>query len=997
MGTRISSLSTVAAESSHCYQMVTSGPTQIAMSGGLLRIGWPNRSVLKEARADKIESVSIGHSWFWNTLSIRLVDGEEYSVGGLATGVAVRLRDALLVDAERIKAEVAAAQLSAMTVGDEIMQIEDEVAQLFSGKNYVRHSEALALHSQLDTTMKKCTEFVKEYLVPEALSAFQRLEKFRTLEVFEKKRNRANDVFIQNSVPAVKLAAKSDFGITLTDEQAIAIATDEEATLVLAGAGTGKTAVITGKIAHLVRNRGVAPEDILVLAFNRTATQEIRNRLPEDLNRTKVYTFHGFGNSIIGRSGIKRTVSKFAEDERVTERFVNNAIDEILSGADSSDDVSEFVAYHRVPYQSPFDFDSPGEYFEYVSDWDRRTLNGVRVKSFEELEIANFLTLNGIKFEYETPYGVNTATRDFRQYQPDFYLPDYDIYIEHFALDENGNAPSEWNRYVEGVKWKRSKHKEYGTTLIETYSWQRSQGVLRTELQQRLTEHGVRFKRMSIGQVLRHLATWVISWLARLMTKFLDHVKTGGLSRDELRQRASDSRNPIRSRSFINVFEKVWDRYEEALNAEETIDFHDMINKASDLIRDGRSSNRFRYVLVDEFQDTSVGRVMLLNALYWRNIAYFLVGDDWQSINRFAGSDVSLVKDCGRYLGYVQARELTETFRFGNGILKPSIDFVQRNPEQTQRNLRSSISSGDHGITIVSDTNVERAIAGSFRDIKKRVIGRQADNISILVLGRYRDSGQYFNAVRHLYPGPNARFSTIHRAKGREDDYVIVLDLKNARMGFPAKIEDDPLLEMVLPPKSAKGLPYAEERRLFYVAMTRARRGSYLITDARQPSEFVTEIRKHHQDVRQIGNLASEQFPNCPKCSTGQLIVSQSEKTLRCTNYPMCDHLAPRCEKCLVGYLADASQSGFLTCTNSNCDRREKLCQKCKVGWLKKRSGPYSEFWGCTEYSSDPLRSDPPCRYTTNEPIRSDVTRSDIPPKNSVRFCAQRSRRFVKR
>ena len=759
------------------------------------------------------------------------------------------------------------------------------------------------------------------------------------------------------------MAAKSDFDITLTDEQAVAIATDEDSTLVLAGAGTGKTAVITGKVAHLVRNEGVVPEEILVLAFNRAAAREIRNRLPDDLSRTKVYTFHGFGNSIIGSSGIKRTVSKFAEDERVTERFVHKAIDEILSGSGSSDDVSEFVAYHRVPYESPFEFDSPGEYFEYVSDWDRRTLSGVRVKSFEELEIANFLTLNGIEFKYEAPYRVNTATRNFRQYQPDFYLPDYDIYIEHFALDENGNAPSEWDRYVEGVKWKRSKHKEYGTTLIETYSWQRSQGVLRSELQQRLTEHGVRFKRMSFGQVLRDLATWVISWLARLITKFLDHVKTSGLSRDELRQLASDSRNPIRSRSFISVFEKVWDRYEETLKAEETIDFHDMINKASDLIRDGRSSDRFQYVLVDEFQDTSAGRVMLLNALYWRNIAYFLVGDDWQSINRFAGSDVSLVKDCGRYLGYIQARELTETFRFGNGILEPSIDFVQRNPEQTQRNLRSSISSGDHGITIVSDTNVERAIAGTFRDIKKRVIGQKTDNISILVLGRYRNSGQYFNAVRHLSPGPNARFNTVHGAKGQEADYVVVLDLKNARMGFPAKIEDDPLLEMVLPPKSANGFQYAEERRLFYVAMTRARRGSYLITDERQPSEFVTEIRKHHPGIRQIGNLVSEQLPKCPKCSTGQLIVPQSEKTLRCTNYPMCDHLAPRCEKCFVGYLADASQSGFLACTNSNCDQREKLCPKCKVGWLKKRSGPYSEFWGCTEYSSDPLRADPPCRY----------------------------------
>ena len=938
----------VTVESSNCYRVFGSPAARVSLSSDRIRIEGANGKSLFEISIASVAKIVVDQSWFWFRLKIESTDGCRYSVGGLDATGATRVRDAAQEMAEQLaRAECA-----------NLLRLDEQRLELFDGRRYVQRRDAMEFHEAIVSTLRRSKGIVRRKLAETEPNVFSRIECLEGAEELECVRNRANDTFIRNSVPAVKLAAKSDFDIKLTDEQAVAIATDEEATLVLAGAGTGKTAVITGKVAHLVRNEGVAPEEILVLAFNRTAVQEIRGRLPDDLSGTRVYTFHGFGNSIIGSSGTKRTVSKFAEDERVTEKLVHNAIDEILGGTDPSDDVSEFVAYHRVPYQSPFEFDSRGEYFRYVNDWDKRTLSGAKVKSFEELAIANFLTLNGIKFEYEAPYRVDTATGNFRQYKPDFYLPDHDIYIEHFALDENGKAPSGWDRYVEGVEWKRGIHKRCGTTLVETHSWQRSQGILRHELKKRLSEHGVPFKKVSFRDALRQLTKWVISWLARLLTKFLNHVKTSGLSRDQLRQRASASANPIRSRSFLKVFEKVWDRYEATLKAEGTIDFHDMINNAAGLIRAGRVRSRFRYVLVDEFQDISAGRMRLLDALDHQNISYFVVGDDWQSIYRFAGSDVSLVKDCGEYLGYVQQRELTQTFRFGDGILEPSTAFVQRNPEQTQRTLRSAISNKDCGITIVSDTEVERAIDESLHDIERRLGSQNVGNLSVLVLGRYRNSKQHLTGVERRFSRFTICFSTVHRAKGQEADYVVVLDLKNAQNGFPAKIDDDPLLEMVMPSKSANGLPHAEERRLFYVAMTRAQRGSYLITDERQPSEFVTEIRKNHPGVRQIGKLASEQFPNCPNCSSGQLVVSKSEKNLRCTNHPMCDHLAPRCEKCLAGYLAGANQSGFLACTNSNCDRLEVLCPKCKVGFLKKRKGPYSVFWGCTEYSSDP-----PCRY----------------------------------
>ena len=106
----------------------------------------------------------------------------------------------------------------------------------------------------------------------------------------------------------------------LTDEQAKNIATDEDATLVLAGAGTGKTAVITGKIAHLIRNQGVPAESILALAFNRKAALEIRERLPEDLKGAHVSTFHSFALRVVASHGIAPTISKLAQETSPTRR-----------------------------------------------------------------------------------------------------------------------------------------------------------------------------------------------------------------------------------------------------------------------------------------------------------------------------------------------------------------------------------------------------------------------------------------------------------------------------------------------------------------------------------------------------------------------------------------------------------------------------------------------------------------------------------------------------
>ena len=172
-----------------------------------------------------------------------------------------------------------------------------------------------------------------------------------------------------------------------------------------------------------------------------------------------------------------------------------------------------------------------------------RTLSGDLVRSFEELAIANFLTASGVRFEYEAQYEHRTATSNYRQYQPDFYLPDHGIYIEHFALDEDGHPPPSWVGYAEGVAWKRQTHRDYGTRLIETHSWQYAQDALFPALRAQLEAEGVALVPIPLGDLVARLSQQRVFGFASLLATFLNHVKPANLEREELRRRAQAHRD----------------------------------------------------------------------------------------------------------------------------------------------------------------------------------------------------------------------------------------------------------------------------------------------------------------------------------------------------------------------------------------------------------------------------------------------------------------------
>ena len=810
-------------------------------------------SASSETVLESVQDVTIRRGLFASTFTVQTVRHEMFKVGGLNRHQASYVRDAML-DAAAVRAAAAAQAL---------IEANEVLRRLFRRGRYVRHSEMLAVHEKLVSAVRQCGGLISRQLPATARDALGRLMGLESAEGIEAVREDINRRFISASMATAAAATDAALGACVTEEQAEAIATDEDVTLVLAGAGTGKTTVIAAKVAHLVRNERVDPAEILVLAFNKKAQREIDDRLTWELSAVDVETFHAFGRRVVADcEGRQPSVSKMASDDHVMRSEIDKVLNELIVSDESSQLVASYLAYHFEPCTSPFDFGTDDDYEAYWRSVELRTLSGDLVKSIQELQIANFLTEHGISFEYEPRYEHPTATPDRRQYFPDFLLSDHGIYIEHFALNEDGDPPPHWRGYAEGVAWKRQTHQRHGTALIETFSWEHQQGTWRASLRERLEASGVALVPMPRQELLALLSDTKISRLSGLLATFLNHVKTCNTDLEVLQARARARGDVVRNLVFVDIFNRVQQRYEQLLADAGELDFHDFINRAAGHIGDRRWQSQYRHVLVDEFQDISAGRMVLLQALNNTGVAYFVVGDDWQSIYRFAGSDVSLVSGCGDHLGHVQRRTLSLTFRYGDGILVPSTTFIKKNPQQTQRLLRCNGTAKDDGVTVVVAEDTASGVQEALRDIEGIAAGGETPEV--LVLGRYNNS-------RDAVPA-GGEFNTVHRAKGTEADYVIVVDLTDDRWGFPSQIDDDPLLELVLPPPHGKAYAFAEERRLFYVALTRARHGAYLITDPEFPSAFVLELIEQSDSLRQLGELAPA-LP-CPRCPNGRLVRS---------------------------------------------------------------------------------------------------------------------------
>ncbi|WP_414727758.1 UvrD-helicase domain-containing protein [Yoonia sp.] len=756
----------------------------------------------------------------------------------------------------------------------------------------------------------------------------------------------------------------------LTPEQRLSVVVDEDATLVLAGAGSGKTSVITAKAAFLVKAGIRAPEELLLLAFARDAATEMSERIEARCGvPIAARTFHALAYEIIGEvEGEKPALAPTATDDKAFLSLIRDILRYIVSRVgDVAETVIGWFAGFFDDFPSPWDYKSAHEWYSEVESRNLRTLQGETVNSFEELLIANWLYRNGIAYEYEPTYEHKLTGTGRRVYTPDFRLTESGVYIEHFGVRKKRTADGteqlttapfvDRDEYLAGMDWKRKVHAEHETVLIETYSWEREEGRLLDALAEKLAPHVTLKPIPDIAIYDQVIQVGVVDGFSSLIGTFLRHFKNGGYQIDDCSNKASTLKMGKRAEAFLNIFGAVFREYQNRLG--DRIDFEDMVIRATAHVESGRYNSPFRHILVDEFQDISTGRARLIKALKAQNAdaKVFAVGDDWQSIYRFAGSDIHIMRNFGREFGGQFAGttgihrtvDLGRTFRSVDKIALASRRFVLRNPAQITKTVRAAGETDQPAIRVAwtRRDNAENVLDETLASLSETCAdGDQKP--SVLLLGRYRFSEPDLRRLRRQHPALSLSFKTIHASKGLEADHVIILGADKARMGFPSMIVDDPLLSLVSP--EVEPFENAEERRVMYVAMTRARRSVTILSSDARPSVFVTELM-NDPDYGVVSPVeVTERTHTCLQCG-GRLLYMPGQDGpgwYRCEHVKLCGNRMSACPECGVGLPVRDVKNGVMKC--SECNALQQACPSCDDGWLIERRGRFGPFLGCVRF-----------------------------------------------
>jgi superfamily I DNA/RNA helicase len=291
----------------------------------------------------------------------------------------------------------------------------------------------------------------------------------------------------------------------------------------------------------------------------------------------------------------------------------------------------------------------------------------------------------------------------------------------------------------------------------------------------------------------------------------------------------------VEVRTFHSFGKKVID----GISSNTCSDFSLMITDATKAIKNGTYISHYKYILIDEFQDISRERNEMIMALKTqnKNVNITVVGDDWQAINSFSGSDIGIIQNFESHYGDSETVKLDYTFRFNETIADVSQTFIMKNALQMQKEIKSVKPKSKNALylSLYSDKKkIEESIEAILSFISKNI----KEQKSVMILSRYAFyEPKNLNYFSEKYNCLNISFETIHGAKGLEADYVILTHMESGKFGFPSEQSVTDLDDY----------PYAEERRIFYVALTRAKEKLFFIANKKKPSVFIEEISREHE------------------------------------------------------------------------------------------------------------------------------------------------------
>ena len=686
----------------------------------------------------------------------------------------------------------------------------------------------------------------------------------------------------------------------LNEQQREAVVSENKRLLVLAGAGSGKTKTLLQKIIYLIEEKGVSPLDILAITFTKNAANEMLDRLILVADKTGAYesilhdkkktnkekeearrqfvrkykwiqgltvrTFHSFGYNLLRNFGVNEFDNKF--------RIIGE------NKSKEEDEFSRYVApetvyevFNKLLIQRCEDHQYLLELKRYVLDFlvDKihlkqhqvqhlhregkfyTSLDGTRVRSKSEQYIADYFFRHSIPYQYEPSVQI----KDF-PFRPDFYIPAANLYLEHVSNKSYS------------MRGKEEQFQKGGVLYAKTYEYMAENSALFNHaldniVRGRLPADFNISKILTFQEVFKGNLDHVKEFV-RTIIRITDMIKVENLNPAKVLAAAQKDQHE-RVRHFYELAIPIVLDYEQYCVDKSYLDFNDLISRTVSLLRNQEDiahkvRTRFPYVLVDEFQDVNNLQVDLIKLLLTDQTQLFCVGDDWQSIYGFRGSNVDYIIEFEQHFPPATIIKLNLNYRSTQNIVGASNEVIKHNRYKIEKDIRASKNS-EHKIVVYAGLEEEENVAYCTQRVRECLEeGIPAEEI-LFLYRRTKMIAPFFEDLKK--EGLRAQFKTIHAAKGLEARIVFIVGLTDGFGGFPDIWLEDRIFQVVK--KANLDLLLEEERRLFYVAITRAKDKLFLITEKGRESSFLKEIPETYTARMGIPlQSVVEEVRLCPTC-----------------------------------------------------------------------------------------------------------------------------------
>ena len=661
----------------------------------------------------------------------------------------------------------------------------------------------------------------------------------------------------------------------LNAQQKLAVISQNKRLLVLAGAGSGKTRTLLQKLIYLIEEKNVKPSNILAITFTKNAAYEMLDRLIVSADMTNAYaelladknttnkqknqarynfskkykwidnltlkTFHSLCYQIMRDFGVNEFDNKFKiiGDGKITDRdFQKNAAREtafevvhkiLIQNCESNEYLINLKKYILDYMVDKIHFDKNKKKTSKDHPKHLTTLNGVKVRSKSEQYIANWFYRHGIVYEYEPTLNI----KDF-DFKPDFFIPDANLYIEHVSKRSHPTKDKE-KQFEIGQK-----------LLVKTFHYQTKDTnlinqVLEDIVKDRLPAGYKLNRNLSFDEEFKYYHKDVGNFVRQILN-IINMMKVDNLNPQAVLEKAKQDQHE-RVRGFYELAIPIVEQYKAYCTNKSYLDFNDLILKTVELFQNRpeiaeKYKQKYGYILVDEFQDVNNLQVQWLKLLLTKENQLFCVGDDWQSIYGFRGSNVDYIVNFQEHFESSEIIKLSMNYRSSDNIVGASNEVIKHNKFKVEKEVKS-LKKATSKIYVYAGSNENENVNYAVEQVRKLQEEKSYTQEDILFLYRRNKMyNKYLNAFKR--EGLRVSNKTIHSAKGLEAKAVFIIGLTEGSGGFPDIWMEDRIYQVIK--QSNHELLLEEERRLFYVAITRAKDQLFLMTEKGNESSFLSEI-----------------------------------------------------------------------------------------------------------------------------------------------------------